>query len=159
MSEIRAYDNLKDQVWDVVDVDVTPHYADLRIGFLDEQKPVVFKQLRFGFELRKNSEVIDSQEWPPQGVKYRKTDQTFIATHRLKFTPETDYELYLWAENGGLRVEKTHAFTTPRPAQPYPSWTWNGTTWEPPVPYPEDSGDYYWDEDAGEWVEWTEDEE
>jgi len=40
--------------------------------------------------------------------------------------------------------------------QPYPSWTldaqWN---WQPPVPYPEASGDeiYIWQEDTLEWVE------
>ena len=36
--------------------------------------------------------------------------------------------------------------------QPYPSWSWvDGEGWVAPKPKPE--GDYYWDEDAGEWVE------
>lgn len=36
--------------------------------------------------------------------------------------------------------------------QPYPSWSWvDGEGWVAPVPQPD--GDYYWDEDAGEWVE------
>ena len=38
--------------------------------------------------------------------------------------------------------------------QPYPSWTlddaWN---WQPPVPYPDDGGQYVWDEDSLAWVE------
>jgi len=66
---------------------------------------------------------------------------------------ETDYELYLWAENDGQSFEKTISFTTPRPAQPYESWTWNGEQWNPPVPYPDDDGDWVWDEDAQQWVE------
>jgi hypothetical protein len=37
--------------------------------------------------------------------------------------------------------------------QPYPSWTldadWN---WQAPVPYPDDGGDYTWDEATLSWV-------
>jgi hypothetical protein len=40
------------------------------------------------------------------------------------------------------------------PPQPFPSWTlddaWN---WQPPVPYPDDGGQYVWDEDSLAWVE------
>jgi hypothetical protein len=37
--------------------------------------------------------------------------------------------------------------------QPYPSWTWaDGEGWTPPVPYPDDGGEYRWDEGSGEWV-------
>lgn len=35
--------------------------------------------------------------------------------------------------------------------QPYPSWILNGLTWEAPKPKPE--GDYYWSEDALDWIE------
>jgi len=37
--------------------------------------------------------------------------------------------------------------------QPYPSWTLDENhDWQPPVPYPSDGGDYYWDEVELEWV-------
>jgi hypothetical protein len=40
------------------------------------------------------------------------------------------------------------------PPQPFPSWVlddaWN---WQPPVPYPDDGGQYAWDEDSLAWVE------
>jgi hypothetical protein len=41
------------------------------------------------------------------------------------------------------------------PPQPYPSWILNPTTgeWEPPIPYPNDGKDYYWDEATQSWVE------
>jgi hypothetical protein len=40
------------------------------------------------------------------------------------------------------------------PPQPYPSWTYNAETnsWEAPVPYPTDGGSYRWDEDTLSWV-------
>ena len=44
--------------------------------------------------------------------------------------------------------------------QPYPSWTYNNTTytWHPPTPYPKDTGDdddttYYWDEENKQWAD------
>jgi len=41
--------------------------------------------------------------------------------------------------------------------QPYPSWTISAPTWlwQPPVPYPTDGGDYYWDEATLSWVKVT----
>jgi hypothetical protein len=35
--------------------------------------------------------------------------------------------------------------------QPYPSWTRNGSFWEPPVPYPTDDLSYEWDETNLNW--------
>jgi len=152
MSKIYAYDDLRDNQWDVIEENTSSHYADLHIGFTNDLPIVEFTNLSFGFELRKDGEVIDSHTWPLEGVRYRRTDQTYLVTHRLKFTPETEYELFVWAENAGIRAEKAHTFTTPRPAQPYPSWTWDGNTWNPPIPYPDDGGFYAWDEDAQAWV-------
>lgn len=39
-----------------------------------------------------------------------------------------------------------------RPPQPYPSWTWDGTGWQPPIPIPDDGQFYMWDEDGQAWV-------
>jgi len=41
--------------------------------------------------------------------------------------------------------------------QPYPSWISdiNTMTWNPPVEYPQDSSQYYWDEPTVSWVEQT----
>jgi hypothetical protein len=40
------------------------------------------------------------------------------------------------------------------PPTPYPSWVLNGQTclWEAPIPYPDDGGMYYWDEESQSWV-------
>lgn len=41
--------------------------------------------------------------------------------------------------------------------KPYPSWIGNEETmtWEPPMPYPEDGENYYWDEPTTSWVAQT----
>jgi hypothetical protein len=40
------------------------------------------------------------------------------------------------------------------PPQPFPSWALNedACDWAAPVPYPDDGGQYWWDEDAASWV-------
>jgi hypothetical protein len=40
------------------------------------------------------------------------------------------------------------------PPQPFDSWVLDEDTclWEAPVAYPEDGGQYTWDEDAGDWI-------
>jgi hypothetical protein len=40
------------------------------------------------------------------------------------------------------------------PPQPYASWLLNDDTclWQSPLPYPQDGGQYIWNEDLGQWV-------
>ena len=38
-----------------------------------------------------------------------------------------------------------------RPESPYLSWIWDGSEWQPPVPYPDDGNEYMWDEEAVMW--------
>jgi hypothetical protein len=154
MSKIYAYDDLRDNHWDVIEENISSNYADLYIGFTKDEPVVEFNNLRFGFTLQKDNIIIDSKEWPRQNIKYRRSDQEYLVVHRLMFQPDQTYDLYMWAENAGIRAEKTHILTIPRPPQPYPSWTWNGETWSSPVPYPEDGNDYMWDEDSGNWIEY-----
>ena len=90
---------------------------------------------------------------PPLGVKYKQTDQGILATGRVAWQPDQEIGVSAWCKtNSGHEVTAQAQFTVPRPDQPYPSWTWNGTAWEAPLPYPDDGGDYVWDESAGEWI-------
>lgn len=43
------------------------------------------------------------------------------------------------------------------PPKPFDSWILNENTclWEAPIPYPEDGGNYTWDEETGDWLEVT----
>lgn len=56
---------------------------------------------------------------------------------------------YAWI--GDEYVQKYDAFITP-PA--FPSFIFNEQTlfWEPPVPFPNDGYDYWWDEDTLSWL-------
>jgi len=39
-----------------------------------------------------------------------------------------------------------------RPAQPFSSWLWDGTKWEPPVSHPATPGSWSWDENTISWI-------
>jgi hypothetical protein len=151
MSKIFATDSI-DTGWHVDFIDLAPTWADLYIRFTNQAPVVEFKDLKFKYELRQNNNIIQTQTFPPSNTKYVRTDQPYLVVERFSLDIETEYELYLWAENDAKSFETTVFFTTPRPAQPYKSWTWDGEHWNPPVAHPDDSDNYNWDEESGSWI-------
>lgn len=110
--------------------------------------------VRFGFVLTVDGEQTDSNEWPPAGVKYGRTDQNTLASYRLHWTPDSTVVLYVWLiDSTGVKHEDTLSFTAPKPPSPYPSWEWADGQWNPPVPRPEDEKCYQWDEENVNWLE------
>lgn len=153
MSKIIANNNLKTKSWEVTFENLAPTYADLYIGFTNHTTMVGFKNLKFKYELKQNGTVEKSNNFPPPNTYYVKSDQSYLVVEQLGLTSETDYELYLWAENNSLLIEKTVYFTTPRPAQIFPSWTWENKQWNPPTEYPNDGKLYQWNENTLSWEE------
>ena len=114
------------------------------------------KGVSFGITVKADGETVLDQSWPPEGVRFSKTNQDTLATARAKWMPDQTISVDAWCINTlGQTVTATDSFVAPRPAQPYPSWTWNNG-WQPPVPYPDDDGFYEWDEAAQEWIELSE---
>ena len=153
VSKIHATDDFVTGNWSLEFDELAPHYADLFVGFTEDAPVVEFKDLKFGYELRQGDNIKKYGVFPPYGIKYIRSDQPYLVVERLFFRPETDYTLWLWCENNGQRFEQTFDFTTPIPAQPYPSWVWGGDQWNAPVEMPDDGNYYKWDEDTLSWVE------
>ena len=132
---------------------VHPWGADLR-AMLDRHGHVInLRGVEMSLTINADGSEIYAMHLPPAGVKYKQTDQDILATGRVSWQPDQEISVSAWCKtNSGHEVTAQAQFTAPRPAQPYPSWTWNGSTWEAPVAYPDDGGEYVWDEDAGEWV-------
>jgi hypothetical protein len=98
-----------------------------------------------------DAQVLD-MSLPLPGVVYQQTDQDVLAVARALWPAGSAIRVEAWCvNNAGERVEATIEFTAHVPDQPYPSWTWDGAAWVPPVPYPDDGNEYAWDEDAGAW--------
>ena len=112
MSIIHAVENLKENDWSIQKKDISSHYADLQIGFTSDTKVVEFNDLEFGFELRCKNVVIDEKKWPPENVRYRSTDQSYLVSHRLTLSPDLDYELYVWAKERGVFSDMIIEFST-----------------------------------------------
>lgn len=112
---------------------------------------VSFDNLQFGIHVTRDGGAPVTQVFPPAGVVYRQTDQDRLTVWRADWQPDEVVEISVWMENGGTRIEDAATFTVPRPARPYPSWSWGGTAWTAPQPYPTDGGDYDWDEPSLSW--------
>lgn len=152
MSVIYATDDLITENWAVQFVDLASDHADLLIGFTAQAPIVLFDNLRFGYELRQGVNIKAYGVFPPADVRYVMTDQQNIVAERLNFSPDTSYTLWLWCQNGGQRFEKSFDFVSPKPAQPYQSWVWDGGSWAAPTDRPSDGGTYAWDEESLQWV-------
>jgi hypothetical protein len=152
MSKIIATDHFETQNWEVNLDDLGANYADLFIGFTNEAPVIQFQNLQFKYELRQGENIKQYGIYPPSGVRYVRTDQTYLVVEQLKnLKPDASYELYLWATNGGESFETIKEFIVPRPPQPYDSWTWDGEQWTSPVPYPNDGNTYLWNENTHTW--------
>ena len=75
---------------------------------------VSLKGVSFGFSLSLNGERAESQSWPPDGVKYSKTDQDTLASYRLQWQPEDEVQVDCWlVDAAGEKHTATASFTAP----------------------------------------------
>lgn len=60
-----------------------------------------------------------------------------------------------WIDTTGTSVGMGYTYLEGefRSPQPFDSWTWDGESWQPPIPMPDDGLSYMWDETTQEWVE------
>ena len=118
---------------------------------------IPFVDLSFGARVTADGAVIFERTFPRAGEVWVESDQDVIWAEALRWSQDQTIEVHAWIANGPpeARVERetTQAFNVPRPPQPYPSWTWGGTDWLPPVPHPGGETAWEWDEAAQGWVE------
>lgn len=89
---------------------------------------------------------------PPKGVKFKRTSSRVLSSVSVSWKPFQTVKVTAWMrDTHGQEQTVTETFETPRPDQPYPSWVWDGSQWEPPVPQPAGSG-WLWDEEHGDWA-------
>jgi len=110
-------------------------------------------RLLFGYQILVNGELAESVSLPPSYEVIRELTPTCSFLFQVNALFDDEIVLKFWcSHSGNAPVYGETSFTVPRPPQPYPSWTWGGEWWEPPVPYPDDGGYYEWDEDAQQWA-------
>ena len=135
-----------------------PWGADLRAVLNRHGQRVNLKGVQMLISVTADGETVLDMALPPPGVRYKQTDQDVLATGRVRWQPDQQIKVHAWCKTTqGHQLTAEADLTAPRPAKPYDSWEWTGTHWEAPVPYPDDGGEYQWDEGAGEWVETDDD--
>jgi len=127
--------------------------ADLRAVLSRHGNTVNLKGVEMRLTVTADGAEVFDLSLPPAGVRYKQTDQDVIATGRVKWSPDQQVVVNAWCKTAsGQELTATATFAAPRPLQPYPSWTWGGASWVPPVPYPVDGQAYVWNEDSQEWI-------
>lgn len=143
MSKVNATLDFSTGTWSF-EVESFDSELDIYIGFTSDVSPVKFDNLFFGWAV---GEDFDS--YPKKGIRYLSTDQPYVEVGRSNVMYDAVANVSVWAENAGIRYEGDVAFV-PIPAQPYPSWVYKESGWEPPIPYPGE--DFGWDENNLSWV-------
>lgn len=99
-----------------------------------------------------NNETINNLPFPqsePIGVEFCKSLYGIETIWK-----QTSYNATFRKNYAGIGFTYSSELDAFVPPQPYPSWLLNVQTakWEPPVPYPDDGKEYYWDETTLSWV-------
>ncbi len=129
-----------------------PRGAVLRAMLDRHGRTIVLRGVEMRLRITANGSEIFDLHLPPEGVRYKQTNQDVLATGIASWLPDQQIEIRAWCRrNDGSEVTAEASFTAPRPAQPYPSWIWTGTRWSAPAERPE-AGDWQWDEGALGWV-------
>jgi hypothetical protein len=111
MNIITSSNNLISNEWSVEVSKPIYTYADLSIGFTNNQPTVYFNNLRFGYELIGPLETI-VKNYPLGNTIYNSTDEPYLTIDRLDFAEDTNYNLHLWCENNNIYSETTISFKT-----------------------------------------------
>jgi hypothetical protein len=153
MSIVKATFETTTTTWSLSEVLPNANYIDLQINFISDAEITVFNNLRFGYSLLKDTDVV-KQETFPVGGTIESARATPVINERILVQPDIKYTLDVWAENAGIRTNSSFTFSTPIPDQPFSSWTWNGTEWTAPIAIPTngpDNASYKWSEKQQKW--------
>lgn len=140
---------------DIISVDVSGAHAFRSNVALELVKSVAIENLNkvtFSVSITADGETLLDWHFPPDGVTLRQSDQTLLATTRVRYQPEQTVVVSAVCTTPKKELTATETFTAPIPPQPFPSWSWSNPIWEPPVPYPTDGNDHEWNEDDQEWL-------
>jgi hypothetical protein len=128
--------------WLVDEEDLSSFYVYINVGFRDnEELPVVFSGLEFGYSLKLNSTVVFEEMFPPAGTTYVSTDEDFLYSSLVSgLIPEEEYVVHVWAKNSGEFWERSVNVVLPPTAK------------EIPIPYPDDNLVYEWNSEEQNWI-------
>ena len=130
---------------------LTPWGAPLRAVLKRHGQVIDLTGVQMRLTVTADGDQVFDLSLPPEGVRYRRTDQDLLAAGRVAWLPDQQISVSAWCRTrAGEDVTAQADFTVPRPPQPYPSWGWADGAWHPPVAVP-DGGGFVWNETAQQW--------
>jgi len=150
--KITAVYHVTNKEWTVESTDTYAPDCDMHISFSSETKEIAFTDIKFGYKLTLNNEVVAETDYPIDNIKLETAvDGSPVAMPRFIMQPGVDYSLHLWADDAGQHGELNSVIKMSKPEQPHPSWIWNETMWTAPIPLPTDGKTYKWNETTKSW--------
>ena len=114
MSQLNIKLNLSTRQWTIREVDISSKHLDVRFGFTDNTKPILFNNLSFGLILQKDNSIIYHTTFPKVGSTYKSTNLDFIEIFRIdRLTRNSQYNVTLWVNNDEITSETIYVLTTP----------------------------------------------
>jgi hypothetical protein len=111
-------------------------------------------------KLNENNEVLEvhcvhNNELLVDGVEVEDKGIEFLVTwgHGYPFWKQTSYNATIRKNFAGIGYKYDLTRDAFIPPQPFTSWTLDEQScqWSPPIPYPTDDKQYFWDEPLKEW--------
>lgn len=154
---IKLLAHLDRQEWTIEGLS-DPYQMEIVIGARrNNSTGVSFVNPSFGFTFFDSEGALDFANYPPEGFSYSSTNEDFMTYNYVSdLEPEEEYMVRAWFRDAGLDFSNDFYVTTPRPEQPYLSWTYSEEMkmWQAPYPpnIPKTNDQYYsWNEDLQVW--------
>ena len=114
MSQLNIKLNLSTRQWTIREVDISAKHLDVRFGFTDTTKPILFNNLSFGLILQKDNSIIYHTTFPKVGSTYNSTNLDFIEIFHIDgLIRNSQYNVTLWVNNDEITSETTYVLNTP----------------------------------------------
>jgi hypothetical protein len=152
MSIIKTTFDIINNSWSKIEQNFDDTHLDLQFNAVGIDG-VNVQNLHFGYSFTKDGNILTEGNFPTVGALDFIRETNYI-NDRINITRGSTYNLYVWAENFGDRVDQTFEIITPIPSQPFESWTFNGNVWTAPIPMPTDGpadAVYKWSEKQKKW--------
>ena len=114
MSTVSVTYNLSSKKWTGKTEFLSSNGCQLQIGFTSKDDIIAFDNLKFGYDIRTNTNVVHSNSFPEDpSISYKATNAEYLVSDFISLEPNTKYTIKLWAENGKDKTTFQYKIETP----------------------------------------------
>jgi hypothetical protein len=91
------------------------------------------RNLKFSYELQASGKIQKQESYPPDELEYQYVDDNPLVCTEIEIKPDIVHTLIVKIESDSFQDTYQEELRGPIPEKPYPSWIWNGETYQAPV--------------------------